>query len=319
MGKVLKRLIILACDPRTFGYNIAAALVSRRVSQSTENQMYRIHKTLPWAGAACVLAVTMACSSAPSSPASPGVVNSPDGALGPDNSTLKVSAPSLVSPTGDIRLTSRQPTMTVNNARGNFAGGGFTYEFEVLSDGMSRVAGGTVPSGSSTTTWAYTTDLEKDTPYRWRARARMGAAFGPWSPVGRFITVKENRAELGPNGRAPYPSWAGAVVHQIASQRPDLLGRSCQEHGGTWEFMDLVIDTLRLQDTRWGYNWKRGNVGDASLDVINYHYGPGPDEGARDNWTFDIILGHCGSPSPAFIDLTDPNGAGSMWTSRGRW
>lgn len=281
--------------------------------------MYRIHKTLPWAGAACLLAVTMACSSAPGSPASPAPVTGSDGDLGPGNSTLKAGAPGLVSPVGDVRLTNRIPAMTITNARGNHAGGNFTYEFQVLTDGGSVVGSATVPAGASTTTWTYPTDLEKDTPYRWQARARMGAAFGPWSSTGRFITVKENRAELGPNGRAPYPSWAASVINQVAAQRPDLLGRSCQDHGGTWEFMDLVIDTLRLQDTRWGYNWKRGIVGDPSLDVINYNWGPGPDEGSRDVYVFDIILSHCGNPTPTFIDLTDPNGAGAVWTSRGRW
>lgn len=281
--------------------------------------MYRILKTLPWAGAACALAVTMACSSAPSSPASPAAVTNIDGALGPDGSTLKVSAPAIVSPTGDERLKSRQPTMIVNNAKGTYAGAAFSYEFQILTDSGTVVASNTVTAGTTTTTWAYTTDLTKDTPYRWRARARMGTAFGPWSSTGRFFTVKENRAELGPNGRAPYPSWGANVVNQVASQRPDLLARSCQEHGGTWEFMDLLVDTLRLQDTRWGYNWKRGVVGDPSLDVINYNWGGQPDEGTREVYTFDVILGHCGTPSPAFIDLTNPNGAGAVWTGRGRF
>lgn len=281
--------------------------------------MYRILKTLPWAGAACALALSAACSSAPGSPASPTAVTNIDGALGPDGSTLKVSAPTVVSPVNEERLKTRQPTMTINNAKGIYAGAAFSYEFQILSSGGAVVASSTVASGGSTTAWAYTTDLDRDTTYQWRARARLGSAFGPWSSVGRFVTVKENRAELGPNGRAPYPSWAASIIAQVAAQRPDLLARSCQEDGGTWEFMDLVVDTLRLIDTRWGYNWKRGRVGDPSLDVLNYHYGAGPDEGARENWTFDVILGHCGVPSPAFIDITDPSGPGSVWTGRGRF
>ena len=103
--------------------------------------MYRIHKTLPWAGAACLLAVTMACSSAPSSPASPAPVTGSDGALGPDGSTLKAGAPTLVSPVGDQRLTNRIPTMTLTNAKGNHAGGAFSYEFQVLN-----ASGGVVSS-----------------------------------------------------------------------------------------------------------------------------------------------------------------------------
>jgi hypothetical protein len=310
---------MVARDDIVIGYNNARGKPIGRVPHSTETTMYRIMKTLPWAGAACVLALTLACSNSPGSPVSPASTSGNDTSLGPDGSNLKVSAPTLMSPVNGVRLTNRIPTMTVNNASGRFAGGNFTYEFQVLNSSGGVVGATTLSGGSGTTTWVFPSELDRDTAYQWRARARMGNAFGPWSSVGQFITVRENRAELGPNGRAPFPAWGEAVVRQVASQRPDLLARSCQEHGGTWEFMDLVIDTLRLQDTRWGYNWKRGIVGDPSLDVINYHWGAGGDEGARNNYTFDIILGHCGSPSPVFIDITDPNGAGSMWTSRGRW
>ena len=61
--------------------------------------------------------------------------------------------------------------------------------------------------------------------------------------------------------------------------------------------MDRVIDALRLEDTRWGYNWKRGVVGDPSLDVIVYNYSAGPDEGNPNVYGVDILVGHCG-PSP---------------------
>ena len=45
---------------------------------------------------------------------------------------------------------------------------------------------------------------------------------------------------------------------------PGALPNSCQDHGGTWQFMDQVVDTLRTYDTRWGYNGKRGNANDPS-------------------------------------------------------
>ena len=61
--------------------------------------------------------------------------------------------------------------------------------------------------------------------------------------------------------------------------------------------MDRVVDALRLEDTRWGYNWKRGVVGDPSLDVIVYNYSAGPDEGNPNVYAVDILGGHCG-PSP---------------------
>ena len=66
------------------------------------------------------------------------------------------------------------------------------------------------------------------------------------------------------------------VVQDVAATVGNLNNASC----GTWLFMDRLVDTLRTYDTRWGYNWKRGNVGDPSLDVIAYHWGAGADEGS---------------------------------------
>ena len=114
-----------------------------------------------------------------------------------------------------------------------------------------------------------------------------------------------------------------SVVQQVAAARPDLVQNSCQEHGGTWGFMDLLVDTLRTYDTRWGYNWKRGNVGDPSLDIVDYHWGAGPDEGSTQVYIVDILGGHCGSnPSPTWNDVTDityNNGGVGRWTGRGRF
>ncbi|MDP1570327.1 MAG: hypothetical protein Q8L86_10010 [Vicinamibacterales bacterium] len=125
-----------------------------------------------------------------------------------------------------------------------------------------------------------------------------------------------------PGGRLHLPAMR-SVVEAVARERQDLLARSCQEHGGTWEFLDLVVDRLRASDLRWGYNWKRGVVGDPSLDVVAYHYGPGPSEGSPEVYIIDIIAGHCGpSPSAAWIDQTEITrqaGAIGRWTSRGRW
>jgi hypothetical protein len=130
-----------------------------------------------------------------------------------------------------------------------------------------------------------------------------------------------------PGQRLPLPDmyW---VVQQVANERPDLLQNSCQEphwggHPGNWGFMDMVVDRLRLHDTRWGYNWKRGNVGDPSMDVIAYHWGPGPDEGSTNVYLIDIIVGHCGpSPGTSWYDVTDityQSGTVGRWTGRGRF
>jgi Bacterial Ig-like domain (group 2) len=120
-----------------------------------------------------------------------------------------------------------------------------------------------------------------------------------------------------PGQRLPRPNEFGEVV-RLFGDRPDLVARSCQpENGGTgtWEFMDELVRRLRLKDTRWGYNSRRGVPGDVARDEVAYHWGPGPDENSRDVYAWDTMGGHCGpNPSPAWIEVTD---LGVLWASRG--
>ena len=113
------------------------------------------------------------------------------------------------------------------------------------------------------------------------------------------------------------------VVDEVARQYPGALRNSCQDHGGSWEFMDRVVNRLRQFDTRWGYNGKRGNPGDPSHDIVDYNWGPGSDEGSTNVYVVDIIVGHCGSnPGGAWIDQTQATAnAGTIgrWTGRGRF
>ena len=74
--------------------------------------------------------------------------------------------------------------------------------------------------------------------------------------------------------------------------------------GGTWEFMDYLVDELRKEDNRWGYNGKRGNVNDPSQDIVDYHWGAGPSDNSTAVYIIDIMLGHCGSPV-ACLDRPD--------------
>jgi len=149
--------------------------------------------------------------------------------------------------------------------------------------------------------------------------APLAEAPAPTAPAGPAANRTPDPAE---GERLPLPNMEH-VVHQIASQYPDALRHSCQEHGGSWEFMDRLVDELRRHDTRWGYNWKRGNVGDPSMDIVDYHWGRGDDENSTDVYIVDVILGHCGDgPTPAWIDQTGAtHNAGTIgrWTGRGRF
>jgi hypothetical protein len=285
--------------------------------------MYRMFKTLPWLCVSCVLAISLACSESPNAPSDTGASSGPGAAL-PDGTTLKAHPPTPVSPTDNVRLDNRKPTMVVRNASGKYVNRPYAHEFQLLSDSGSVIRATTVAQGTTTTTWDYPEDLERDTFYRWRARAVHQGLVGPWSAQARFVTVLEKRAPDPPPGqRIAFPGWAAGIVGQVAAARPDLLRNSCQDHGGNWGFMDLVVDTLRLEDTRFGYNCKRGNCNDPSLDVVAYHWGPGEDQGSSDVYIIDVLLSHCGaSPSPAWIDqtgITLSSGTIGRWTSRGRF
>jgi hypothetical protein len=96
-----------------------------------------------------------------------------------------------------------------------------------------------------------------------------------------------------------------AVVEAVARAYPGDLRNSCLSTGGNRAWLYRLVQELRRYDTRWGLNWKRGRVGDLSDDVVDYNFGPGPDEGTTNVYIVDVIGGHCGpNPDPAWIDQT---------------
>jgi len=127
-----------------------------------------------------------------------------------------------------------------------------------------------------------------------------------------------------PGERAPLPDER-AVIEQVANEHPEWLEQSCVRDGGNNNFLFEVVRRLRAIDERWGLNWKRGDVGNLSQEVVDYYWGPGrPSEGSTDVYIIDIIVGHCpegGDPpsSPGWIDQTQATadaGAIGRWTIR---
>lgn len=282
-----------------------------------------------------VLGAAVGCSNSPSNPLAPSAATGGSVSAVPEGTpTLKVTAPGGPSPAAGVELEDvTAPVLSVSNAQAQFAGAvQLQTRFQLLED-TTLVAEPLVAAGSDgRSSWQHTGELKYNTTYRWRARAEYGDAYGPWSGVWEFKTPQPPAVASGganfrtpdppPGQRLPLP-FRLDVVNRIAQQFPGALRNSCQEHGGTWDFVDLVVDELRKEDNRWGYNWKRGNVGDPSLDVIAYHHGPGPSEGSTAVYIIDIVLQHCGNnPSAAWIDQTqataDSRSIG-RWTGRGRF
>ena len=270
------------------------------------------------------LGLGAACSQTPEAPTSPSATQgSVAAATGPDGSTLKFNAPALISPVDNTRAEDRRPTLVWANATSRYGGIGVAYDLQVETS--SRVVyemtvGETENFGAHIIPF----DLEFDTKYFWRVRARVNNEFGPWSSYAEFMSPSRPQATaptiaggsttcaaplspLGPGEtRKPRPNDS-AIVRQVANNFPASLRNSCQSHGGSWEFMDRAVDALRSKDGRYGYNCKRGNCNDPSHDVVSYFYGNGDAiQGRQEVYIFDLIGGHCGSaPTIIWGDQTD--------------
>jgi hypothetical protein len=77
-----------------------------------------------------------------------------------------------------------QPTFVITSASASFANRPFFYEFQLTND-VGDLVRSDVIDGLQ---WALPTTLGFNSPYRWRARAVLDGAVGPWSVQGRFFT-----------------------------------------------------------------------------------------------------------------------------------
>jgi hypothetical protein len=254
-----------------------------------------------------------------------------------------IEAPVALEPTGN--LTTNKPTFKARN--GAISGtSGVVYRFEVSTNANMSPATAVVtaaPGGDGNTTMSLG-ELPYNTVLYWRIYGTDGAIQSNYSQTMSFKTAPTpvvvpppgggggvpGGVPKGPGGRAADPHGGRlvlpnmfSVVQAVAGANPAALKNSCQDSGGSWQFMDSVVDTLRTFDTRWGYNGKRGNANDPSKDVVDYHWGDGADANSTDVYIIDIIGGHCGStPSAGWNDVTDvtlSSGTIGRWISRGRF
>ena len=107
----------------------------------------------------------------------------------PNAQTLKASAPFPTGPASGVVLTTRTPTLTVQNAQGTYVSAVFTNRFEVYDAvRMTLSTSGLIIQGDGTTQFGITTPLDYATTYWWRARAELDGADGPWSATFSFVT-----------------------------------------------------------------------------------------------------------------------------------
>ena len=254
-----------------------------------------------------------ACSGTPRTPASPTGESATAGALNPDGSNLKVTAPSGLSPSGGT-VDSRRPTLSFNGSTGRFQPAPITgYELEVFNSNntiaYNRASVGTVHTLESDLTFADT--------YTWRVRARIGDQFGPWSSSGSFRTPDPPAppppappppptggglpfpvpAECGPGG----PGNRIACVLAVAAQSVEWQG--CAAGAGTrcHRFTRQVVFALSQSDP----NWKMIQAAPGGHACNCSSCGPSDGTMFREDTTvyagtqvFDMIVG-AGGPTPS--------------------
>ena len=235
---------------------------------------------------------------------------------------VALGPPTLLSPVGGATAGSNPTTFTVTNGA---VTGQVTIFFHVATDPSFTNVVNTFEAGASGsgTTTAVSGVLPPGTLLYWRVFAGNGTTVSDWTGHDSFRTPSTSTPPppggggggggFTPGGspNAPFTTGGGNppnlshIVQGIAAANPGALANSCQDHGGSWEFMDRVVEALRAIDGRWAYNCKRGNCGDVSHDVVDYFRGSGTPHGSSDVSIIDVIGGHCGgSPQPSWLDVT---------------
>ena len=146
-----------------------------------------------------MLALAVACSDAPKSPASPSSTSPVSSEAAADGSTLKVTAPAAQAPVNGAQPQSL--TFVAGASTAQFAGASvppLSYQVEVKNAGGTPVCTGSGGPSGGTVTISPSCTLEFDANHTWRMRAVPGSAVGPWStaatfksPIGGYITANE--------------------------------------------------------------------------------------------------------------------------------
>ena len=246
---------------------------------------------------------------------------------------IRLGTPRPLSPIGGATTTTLRPVFRVRNGTVEGHSGVADIRLEVASDAdFMKVVGRktqTAARARGETDLRLSNELTRATRYYWRVRALLASpeVVSGWSAIQRFRTPDTATFRPGGSPNAPFTTGGGnprnmlGVVRDVARRHPRAFRNSCQDRGGSWEFMDRVVEELRKIDGRWGYNCKRGNCNTVSHDVVNYYRGSRTSTAAANNSPdvsiIDIIASHCNpNPQPAWTDLTRATrDAGAI----GRW
>jgi len=239
--------------------------------------------------------VTMAaCSGTPGTPTSPSAASGGAAAAAADGSTLKVSAPVLLSPADGTRADSRGPLLQWQNSTARFASGvTLSYDIEVARDGAVVHTANVAESPGST---QHTPpEGEYDTTYAWRVRARLDGTVGPWSTPASFVTPVQGTGTSGGFGTPrdiPINEAVDIIYAIYQSGNYDIGSRSTREQRNL--YMEIAVAALHYGHSKWNprgpdANWciKNGGPGRPQADDVIARCN------TRDAW--DLVLSIGGS------------------------
>lgn len=268
--------------------------------------MYR--KTL-WAWIAVCALTFAACSGNPETMLSPSGAARTVATLNPDGSSLKVNAPTGLSP-NNASIDTTRPTLTFNAATALYGTANTDHELEIVN------ANGAVVYSSSSVSSPHglASDLSYTDSFWWRVRARIGTDVGPWSDYATFRTPDPPALAPPPSaggGSLPFPVPAECVGVNPGDGFPcasavaalSIEWQRCRGGSGVGchRFTRQVAYAMSRSDPNWA------NIQAAPGGNACNCSGCGPSDGTMfredtvvygGNSVFDMIVG-AGGPSPS--------------------
>ena len=249
------------------------------------------HQKLFALALAASTAITVACSKGPAAPTAPGGTTGVTEA-NPDGSTLKATAPAVVSPAGGLETDDLSPVLTLNNATPKFVQNlPLSYVFEVLNaSGQVVYRSAPVAQGAGgQTSHEVAMELPNEAAHTWRAYAVYQAFKGPTSsPAGSFRTLSKYGVSC-------------AHLHDPTA----IVGCRIAQHGGVDEeeiielLSEIAYDMNRAYPgAEFGLLVKRegNNCGGYSCDIICDGHG-------GDQTQYDILIN---DTIPAWNEVQGP-------------
>jgi hypothetical protein len=208
-------------------------------------------------GLAAIAALAIACGQQSQSPVSPGG-SAAGGDAAADGSTLKVTAPTPISPINDATVQGN-PTLAATTSTPRFGGSvALTYHFQVFSETNATVADS---SQNASPSLVLTALLDFKKRYTWRVRAESGVDVGPWSATASFISPEGGYIR----GNEVFdPLFNGATVGEIIGPTTFVAGKGLRLDSNL-SYVRYAIPTLTSGEFSMEIEGLRSNLsGDKS-------------------------------------------------------